>query len=65
MISRRFTADAEYDGIELTYNDNVTDAQEVIKLPLSGLATNYKRLSLQVLESMRLLIFVQLENTIN
>ena len=53
MISRRFTADAEYDGIELTYNDNVTDAQEVIKLPLSGTATNYKKLSLQVLESMR------------
>ena len=44
MISHRFTADAEYDGIELTYNDNVTDAQEVIKLPLSGLATNYKKI---------------------
>jgi hypothetical protein len=46
VISRRFTADAEYDGIELTYNDNVTDAQEVIKLPLSGLATNYKKIEL-------------------
>lgn len=46
VISRRFTADAEYDGIELTYNDNVTDAQEVIKLPLSGTATNYKKIEL-------------------
>ena len=46
VISRRFTADAEYDGIELTYNDNVTDAQEVIKLPLSGTATNRKKIEL-------------------
>jgi hypothetical protein len=46
VISRRFTADDEFDGIELTYNDNVTDAQEVIKLPLSGTATNYKKIEL-------------------
>lgn len=46
VISRRFTADDEFDGIEITYNDNVTDAQEVIKLPLSGLATNYKKIEL-------------------
>lgn len=46
VISRRFTADDEFDGIELTYNDNVSDAQEVIKLPLSGLATNYKKIEL-------------------
>jgi len=44
VISRRFTADAEFDGIELTFNYNVSDAQEVIKLPLSGLATNYKKI---------------------
>jgi len=46
VISRRFAADDEYDGIELTYNDNVSDAQEVIKLPLGDTATNYKKIDL-------------------
>ena len=46
VISRRFAADDEYDGIELTYNDNVSDAQEVIKLPLGDTALNYKKVEL-------------------
>ena len=45
-ISRLFAADSEFNGIELTYNDNVTDAQETIKLPLSLTATNYKKIEL-------------------
>jgi hypothetical protein len=45
-ISRKFAADSEFDGVELTYNDNVTDAQETIKLPLSLTATNYKKIEL-------------------
>lgn len=45
-ISRLFAADSEFNGIELTYNDNVTDAQETIKLPLSLAATNYKKIEL-------------------
>lgn len=45
-ISRLFAADSEFNGIELTYNDNVTDAQEIIKLPLSLTATNYKKIEL-------------------
>ena len=32
VISRRFAADDEYDGIELTYNtDDVSDAQKQLK----------------------------------
>ena len=46
VISRRFTADNEYDGIELTYNDDVSDAQETIKIPTDGSATNYKKIEL-------------------
>lgn len=45
-ISRKFAADSEFDGVELTYNDNVTDAQETIKLPLSLTATNYQKVEL-------------------
>lgn len=45
-ISRLFAADSEFNGIELTYNDNVSDAQETIKLPLSLTATNYKKIEL-------------------
>jgi len=45
-ISRKFAADSEFDGVELTYNDNVTDAQETIKLPLSLAATNYQKVEL-------------------
>ena len=45
-ISRKFAADSEFDGVELTYNDNVTDAQETIKLPLSLTATNYRKVEL-------------------
>ena len=46
VISRRFAADDEYDGIELTYNDDVSDAQETIKIPTDGSATNYKKIDL-------------------
>lgn len=45
-ISRRFAADSEYDGVELTYNDNVSDTQETIKLPLDLSATNYRKVEL-------------------
>jgi len=45
-ISRKFAADSEFDGVELTYNDNVTDAQETIKLPLSLTASNYQKVEL-------------------
>jgi len=46
VISRRFAADDQYDGIEFVYNDSVSDAQETIKLPLDLSATNYKKIEL-------------------
>ena len=42
-ITRRFTNDSEYDGIELTYNDPDTMSPETIRLPLGGGFTKLKR----------------------
>lgn len=43
-ITRRFSNDSDYDGIELSYMDRVTEAMETIRLPLSGAYTKLKRI---------------------
>ncbi|MFZ3193752.1 MAG: host specificity factor TipJ family phage tail protein [Moraxellaceae bacterium] len=45
-ITRRFSSGSEYDGVEVVYNDAVTDQSETIKLPLDESATKYKKLEL-------------------
>lgn len=42
-ITRRFSSESEYDGIELVYNDAETDQSETIKLPLDDSATKYRK----------------------
>lgn len=42
-ITRSFSTDAEYDGVEFVYQDPDTEQAETIKLPLDGSATKYRR----------------------
>jgi hypothetical protein len=42
-ITRSFSTDAEYDGVEFVYQDPDTEQSETIKLPLDGSAIKYKR----------------------
>ena len=42
-ITRSFSTDAEYDGVEFVYQDPDTEQSETIMLPLDGSAIKYKR----------------------
>lgn len=43
VITRTFANDSEYDGIELVYDDSVSDKKETIRLPLDGSYSKLKR----------------------
>jgi hypothetical protein len=45
-ISRKFAADAEYDGIEFVYMDEDTERNETIRLPLNLTATKYRKMQI-------------------
>lgn len=42
-ITRKFSTDAEYDGVEFVYQDPDSQQPETIRLPLDGSATKYKK----------------------
>lgn len=42
-ITRRFANDSDYDGVELSYMDAISESMETIRLPLSGTFTKLKR----------------------
>lgn len=42
-VTRKFAADAEYDGVEFVYQDPETQQSETIKLPLDGSASKLKK----------------------
>lgn len=50
-ITRRFSSDSEYDGVEFKYQDPDTFQQETIKLPLSGTANKYKKFEIPGIRS--------------
>ena len=50
-ITRSFSTDAEYDGVEFVYQDPDTEQAETIKLPLDASATKYKRFEIPGIRS--------------
>ncbi len=50
-ITRSFSTDAEYDGVEFVYADPDTEQSETIKLPLDASATKYKRFEIPGIRS--------------
>lgn len=50
-VTRSFSTDAEYDGVEFVYADPDTEQSETIKLPLDGSATKYKRFEIPGIRS--------------
>lgn len=50
-ITRSFSTDAEYDGVEFVYADPDTEQSETIKLPLDGSAIKYKRFEIPGIRS--------------
>lgn len=50
-ITRRFTTDAEYDGVEFVYTDPDSNQSETIKLPSSDLALKYKKFEIPGIRS--------------
>lgn len=50
-ITRSFSTDAEYDGVEFVYQDPDTEQSETIKLPLDASATKYKRFEIPGIRS--------------
>lgn len=50
-VTRTFSNDADYDGVELVYADPDSEAQETIRLPLDGSASKYKRIEVSGIRS--------------
>ncbi|MDD2728165.1 host specificity factor TipJ family phage tail protein [Malikia sp.] len=50
-ITRSFSTDAEYDGVEFVYQDPDTEQAETIKLPLDASATKYRRFEIPGIRS--------------
>jgi hypothetical protein len=50
-ITRTFSSEAEYDGVELVYVDPETEDQETIRLPLDGSYTKLKKVEITGIRS--------------
>ena len=50
-ITRTFSTDAEYDGVEFVYSDPTSNQSETIKLPLDESATKYKKFEIPGIRS--------------
>lgn len=50
-ITRKFSADSDYDGIELLYQDPERNSQETIRLPLDGSWTKLKKVEVPGIRS--------------
>lgn len=50
-ITRRFTTDVDYDGVEFVYTDPKSNQSETIKLPLGGLSVKYKKFEIPGIRS--------------
>lgn len=46
VITRKFSSDAEYDGVEFLYDDPETESKETIRLPLDGNYTKLKKIEI-------------------
>lgn len=50
-ITRKFSSDSDYDGVELVYRDPETESEEAIRLPLDGLYTKLKKVEVTGIRS--------------